>query len=322
MRFHIFSLALTALLLKKYTDYEKNQLVTENYTIAAEGLKKPCRILFLSDLHEKSFGTKAGEDRLFASIRAAKPELILLGGDLIVSGKRRPFPFSLLQPADKSDLVDRTCAFLKRLQIEYPVYMALGNHETRLRLKAERGNRAAAAKWQKLRRAMEGITLLDRETALLPEWGISITGVTLPMLCYHKLLFRKKHFLSEKCFRRCGGAFPREKSFRICLLHTPLYYREAIDYGADLVLSGHYHGGTIRLPGLGGLMTPQFQFFVKECAGLHRYGRGQVLVNRGLGTHSVNLRLNDRPELSLITLLPGEGGAQESNKDKPVLKEE
>ncbi len=306
MRFHIFSLAAAAILLKKYTDYEKNQLVTENYCIEAEGLKKPCRILFLSDLHEKYFGVKDGEDRLFAAIHAAKPDLVLLGGDLIISGKVRPFPFCLLQSAENADHVDRSCAFLERIKNEYLVYMALGNHETRLRMKAERGNRAAAAKWEKLRRAMEGITLLDRETALLPHLGISITGVTLPMLCYHKLLFRKKHFLSEKNFRRCGGNFPKEKSFRICLLHSPLYYREAIDYGADLVLSGHYHGGTIRLPGLGGLMTPQFQFFVKECAGLHRYGRGQVLVNRGLGTHSVNLRINDRPELSLITLLPKE----------------
>ena len=306
MRFHFFSLALTALLLKKYTDHEKNQLVTENYTIAAEGVKKPCRILFLSDLHEKSFGARAGEDRLFAAIHAAKPDLVLLGGDLIISGKVRPFPFCLLQSAEKADRVDRSCAFLKRLKQEYPVYMALGNHETRLRQKAAEGNRAAAEKWERLRNAAEGITLLDRETALLPEWGISVTGVTLPMLCYHKLLFRKKHFLSEQAFRRCGGTFPQEKSFRICLLHTPLYYREAIDYGADLVLSGHYHGGTIRIPGLGGLMTPQLQFFVKECAGLHRYGRGQLLVNRGLGTHSVNLRINDRPELSLITLLPKE----------------
>ncbi len=306
MRFHIFSLTATAFLLKKYTDHEKNQLVTENYSIEAEGVKKPCRILFLSDLHEKSFGEKNGEDRLFAAIHAAKPDMVLLGGDLIISGKRRPLPFCLLQSVENADHVDRSCAFLERIKNEYPVYMALGNHETRLRMKAERGNRSAAAKWKKLRRAMEGIILLDRKTVTLPEWGISISGVTLPMLCYHKLLFRKKHFLSKKNFRRYGGDFTQDKSFRICLLHSPLYYREAIDYGANLVLSGHYHGGTIRLPGLGGLMTPQFQFFVKECAGLHRYGRGQVLVNRGLGTHSVNLRINDRPELSLITLLPKE----------------
>ncbi len=307
MGFHIFSLALTALLFKKYTDHEKNRLVTENYTIQTEEVKKPCRILFLSDLHEKSFGSEAGrQDRLFAAIHDAKPDLILLGGDLIVSEKVRPFPFRLLQSSESADRIAVTCRFLQQLKHEYPVYMALGNHETRLRQKAARGNRTAAEKWAQLRSAAEGITLLDREMVLLPEWGISLTGVTLPMLFYRKLLFRKKHPLGEWAFRRCGGTFPKEKSFRICLLHTPLYYREAIQYGAALVLSGHYHGGTIRLPGLGGLMTPQYQFFVKECAGLHRYGRGQVLVNRGLGTHTVNLRINDRPELSLITLLPKE----------------
>ena len=59
-------------------------------------------------------------------------------------------------------------------------------------------------------------------------------------------------------------------------------------------------------------MTPQFQFFVRECAGIFREGEGILLINRGLGTHSINIRINDKPEISVITLLPeGTGPAQE-----------
>ena len=95
---------------------------------------------------------------------------------------------------------------------------------------------------------------------------------------------------------------PDPACFNVLLLHSPMYLKEAADWGADLVLSGHFHGGTIRLPFLGGLMTPQFQFFVPECAGVFHSGAATMIVNRGLGTHSVNIRLNDLPEISVIDL--------------------
>ena len=80
--------------------------------------------------------------------------------------------------------------------------------------------------------------------------------------------------------------------------------KEAEALGADLMLSGHFHGGTIRLPYLGGLMTPQLQFFTKEVTGSFEHGGTAMIVNRGLGTHSVKIRLNDRPEISVIDISP------------------
>ena len=89
----------------------------------------------------------------------------------------------------------------------------------------------------------------------------------------------------------------------------------AAAWGADLVLSGHFHGGTIRLPGGVGLMTPQFQFFRREVVGRHEAkapaktaGPARactMLVSAGLGTHSINLRINNRPEIVLAVLQPG-----------------
>ena len=89
-------------------------------------------------------------------------------------------------------------------------------------------------------------------------------------------------------------------------MHSPLYLREAAAWGADLVLAGHFHGGTIRLPFIGGLMTPQFQFLLPECAGRFQEGSTEMIVSRGLGTHSIRIRLNDLPEISCIDILPEE----------------
>lgn len=72
-----------------------------------------------------------------------------------------------------------------------------------------------------------------------------------------------------------------------------------------MTLAGHFHGGTIRIPGLGGLMTPQYQFFVPWCAGSFEKDGKRMLVGRGLGTHSIDIRLNDLPQVLVVRLLPG-----------------
>lgn len=90
--------------------------------------------------------------------------------------------------------------------------------------------------------------------------------------------------------------------FQILLAHSPLFFDAYRKWGADLTLSGHFHGGTIRIPGLGGVMTPQYQFFLPVCAGTHEREGRYMAVSRGLGTHSINIRLNNRPQLLAIRL--------------------
>ncbi len=170
-----------------------------------------------------------------------------------------------------------------------------------------------------LMEALEGCTLLDSET-VFPSGSLSdlsISGVSLPIDYYQSLLFKNKQPLDNRQYLRFSGMDKWQKpapdknngqKFNICLLHSPFYYKEAIRNGADLVLSGHFHGGTIRIPGIGALMTPQFRFFVKECAGVFRYKKGSALISRGLGTHSINIRINDYPELSLVELIPSGHG--------------
>lgn len=317
-RIAVFSILPVVFLLKKRSDYERKQLKTEYYCFFSEKLRTPRRLIFLSDLHEAAFGE--GNRQLLERLRELRPELILIGGDFIISRKYRG------ERRDCTDQVERTAALLRELRQEFPVIYALGNHESRMLGKAgyrerelfsgmpqrarERAKGAAAC-W---RQALSGIELLDRKSicpAGMPE--LQVSGLTLPLSYYGKLFFRKKKPLSDAAYAEYSGRTAEKTAekerFQIVLLHSPLYHKEAIRNGADLVLSGHFHGGTVRLPYLGGLMSPQLQFFRKECAGVFPYRSGRMLVNRGLGTHSVNVRLNDLPEISVIDLLPPEGKA-------------
>ena len=147
---------------------------------------------------------------------------------------------------------------------------------------------------------------------------IICTGISMEQAYYDALLpgFGRKRAMPEsyleqkleKAGQERKPADEASSAYRILLLHSPLYLKESAAAGADLVLSGHFHGGTIRIPGLGGLMTPQYQFFVKECAGSFQEGKTRMLVSRGLGTHSIRIRLNDLPEISCIDLQPNRDG--------------
>ena len=70
--------------------------------------------------------------------------------------------------------------------------------------------------------------------------------------------------------------------FQVLLAHNPVFFDAYAGWGADLTLCGHFHGGTIRIPGLGGVMTPQYQFFLPWCAGRFDADGKTMIVSRGL----------------------------------------
>ena len=75
---------------------------------------------------------------------------------------------------------------------------------------------------------------------------------------------------------------------------------------ADLVISGHVHGGTVRLFGKKGLIGTDFRLFPKYCGGLYNEGASDMIVSRGLGTHTVKVRLWNKPELLNVKILANE----------------
>lgn len=290
------------------SEWERNKLKIFYYVIESSKLKKQHKFVYISDLHEKEFGN--GNAELLNKIDELNPDFVLIGGDLIRCHKVHEH-----RKYRDRDAVDVGIELIDKLRSKYRVYFSYGNHEQRLLEKAGLGDCKDAVKYDKyiqdiskgrgeaLKRALSDVTVLHNSTVSFEDFDI--TGITLPLKYYQPLLFKKSKELTEDDIRTLVGT-PDSDKFHIMMMHTPMYYREAIKHGEDLVISGHYHGGTVNLPFFGALMTPQFQFFVKECAGEYKFLNGTLIVSRGLGTHSVNIRLNDRPEISFITIKPKE----------------
>ena len=265
--------------------YERDCLVTEEYRIASEKIHGPGKtIVFLTDLHNKEFGKE--NRRLMEAVRRVNPDAVLFGGDGMVAKRGNPdirIPLALLTGLAK----------------EFPVYCGNGNHECRLLWKSD----IYGGTYENYRTTLEnaGIRYLSNEAADLDR-DIKIYGLDLPKSAY----LPRAGEIPEGLLKDAMGE-PDPERFCILLAHSPLCFEEYADWGADLTLSGHFHGGTIRLPIVGGVMTPQYQFFYPRCAGNFELpGNGKeksrMIVGRGLGTHSINIRLNDKPQVVVVRL--------------------
>ena len=90
--------------------------------------------------------------------------------------------------------------------------------------------------------------------------------------------------------------------FQLLLAHNPEYLTAYAGWGANLVLSGHIHGGIMILPFLGGVIAPSYELFPKFDFGKFTEKNCEMVLSRGLGTHTINIRIFNKPEISVITL--------------------
>lgn len=88
----------------------------------------------------------------------------------------------------------------------------------------------------------------------------------------------------------------------ILIAHNPDYFAEYAQWGADLVLSGHVHGGIMRLPLLGGVIAPSYKIFPEYDGGVFRTGSAAMLLGRGMGSHTIPLRFFNPAELYDVQL--------------------
>ena len=266
-----------------WSKYERGHFVTEELVFSSSKIKEPAVLVFLSDLHDNTFGEK--NEKLLKEIKRIHPDAVLIGGDTMVTKPGR---------ADLS----RTKELLQGIsRLSCPVFYANGNHEQRM----QRDRGVYGSMYDEFRKLLEEyqVNYLQNKTV---QWrdDIAVSGVDIAWKYYQD--FHPDSMVPPYLARRLGKA--ESERFQILLAHSPLFFDAYAGWGADLSLAGHFHGGTIRLPGLGGVMTPQYQFFHPFCGGVFEQNGRWMLVSRGLGTHSVNIRLNDRPQLIHITLEP------------------
>lgn len=265
--------------------YEIKRLKIENYTIRSARLPDAFngwKIVFLSDLHAVSYGEK--NDKLIEKIDQINPDMILVGGDMVV-GK-------------KGQTTEVACDLISRLAVRYPVVCANGNHEYRMKIYRNLYGIRYDCYVSKLREA--GVDYLENDSIRVHHGGesIIITGLQIARRYYRR---GPKTEMRPQYLNKILGTKDKE-AFQILLAHNPLYFPEYALWGADLVLSGHNHGGLVRLPLLGGVISPQMILFPEYDAGYYRIMDSQMIISRGLGTHTFPIRVFNRPEISVIHL--------------------
>lgn len=243
-------------------------------------LEQPFSAVFLSDLHNVSYGEN--NSRLLQEIRNENPELILIAGDMLTAGS---------EPQ-----TDAAVALMNELTKRYQVYYANGNHEHRMKENTDRyGDR-----YERYSNAIKslGVHLLENssERVEINRMSFRIWGLELGMQFFRR--GRSSALMSSQIEEMLGR--PDEQCFNILLAHHPAYFDAYASWGADLTLSGHLHGGIVRLPLFGGVVSPQMRLFPKYDRGLYTVNGKKLIVSAGLGNHTINLRINNPPELVVI----------------------
>ena len=245
------------------------------------GIKREKKIIFLSDLHNRMYGEE--NERLLESIRNQHPDLILIGGDMLVRKDGNSY--------------DKTVHFLAKLPGICPVYCANGNHEQKLKELPDKYEQS----YEEYKKALtaSGIHMLENasETVKLDEVPVKLSGLEIPLGAYAR--FGKKELSLKEITDRIGE---HGDDYQILLAHHPGYMKEYLAYGADLILGGHYHGCVVQLPWIGGVISTNFTLFPKYSGGIYQEGEQTAVVSRGLGTHSVPLRLWNWPEMIVLEL--------------------
>lgn len=264
------------------------------YTLATNRLPAGhpgLHILQVSDLQSERFG--AGQCELLRLAAKAKPDLILITGDL-ADRRHTDYRASLEAAAGLAALG--------------PVCYVNGNHEADLR------TREAESFYEKL--SALGIRVLRDRSALLrvgrpPEPG---TGSRVEHRGFHPEIITgqidrmagRSDGPAEDAGEKPNGfpdALPAER-LTILLAHEPQLLPFYARPGVDLIFSGHAHGGQFRLPEGQGLYAPEQGILPRLTQGLHRAGDAHMVISRGLGNSTFPLRLHNRPELVLLRLRP------------------
>lgn len=271
-------------LLVLFVYWDNTALRTDSLTYTSTALPAEfdgLRIVQLSDLHNREFGKN--NQRLYAAVKQAVPDLIFLTGDLVDEYAEAPVPYAR--------------AVGEALSAIAPTYFVTGNHEW------AHGNTVVEEIKTALREA--GVTVLSNQCVPLERGGetILIAGVDDPNGYADQ---RSPADLAAEIYQ--NGADP----FWLLLAHrNNLFNGRYCRLGADLTFSGHAHGGIWRLPFTDGLvdtnlhLLPSFTSGFYHCTDEDCEG-AEVFVSRGLGNSPKwAFRLFNRPQVAVITLKKG-----------------
>lgn len=263
---------------------ENRKLVITRYQIHDVSVPKAFQgfhIVQLSDLHNAAFGKQ--NEELIEKIKDLQPDIILITGDMIIGKPGKDVTFA-------ADTVNALTEIA-------PVYFSMGNHELRASIYTD----IYPEMWECFeKRLLPAVHILkDQRTTLKRDASrIYLYGLNLTPMLYKRM--RRTPMPEDYLTSLFGQCDHRE--YHIFMAHNPDYFKEYADWGANLTFSGHVHGGMIRLPLLGGALSPMIHLFPKYDKGLFEYSDKYMVLSGGLGNHTFKFRVNNLPEIISVTL--------------------
>lgn len=235
------------------------------------------KIIQLSDFHNYSFWGK-DNNMVINKITREHPDIIVMTGDMI-------------NKYDKN--FENFFRLAEVLSDKYEIYYIVGNHEKSLK------NNYFNLIMDKLESL--GIKILNDKkiTIWRDKEHINLYGIDIPLIFYRtKNKSNNIEPIIDSMLNKCSN-----KEYNILLAHNPLYFNTYANYDVDLTLSGHIHGGMIRLPFVGAILSPERKFFPKYSSGIYDINNKKLIVSRGMGHSNPGFRLFNMPEILSITLV-------------------
>lgn len=251
------------------------RLILRTYTVVSPKLTAEVRLAVVTDFHSSD-----NADDVAAMVASSAPDAVLLVGDLFDDDtQNRP--------------TERTLSLMRQLSALYPCYYVSGNHE------AWTGEMDAL--YQQTEEA--GVTVLRMSSGVLTVRGqrIALCGIPDP----YEMVFSGAPDTEEQIRQAMENVDSAD--FTVLLAHRPELLAKYAQFPLDLVVSGHAHGGQVRIPGvLNGLYAPNQGWFPKLAGGAYTQDGTTLIVSRGLAVRTRLPRIFNRPEVVLVRCVPAE----------------
>lgn len=251
------------------------RLILRTYTVASPKLTAEVRLAVVTDFHSSD-----NADDVVAMVASCAPDAVLLVGDMFDDDtQNRP--------------TERTLSLMRQLSAQYPCYYVSGNHE------AWTGEMDVL--YQQTEEA--GVTVLRMSSGVLTVRGqrIALCGIPDP----YEMVFSGAPDTEEQLRQAMENVDSAD--FTVLLAHRPELLAKYAQFPFDLVVSGHAHGGQVRIPGvLNGLYAPNQGWFPKLAGGAYTQDGTTLIVSRGLAVRTRLPRIFNRPEVVLVRCVPAE----------------
>lgn len=251
------------------------RLILRTYTVVSPKLTAEVRLAVVTDFHSSD-----NADDVVAMVASCAPDAVLMVGDLFDDDtQNRP--------------TERTLSLMRQLSAQYPCYYVSGNHE------AWTGEMDAL--YQQTEEA--GVTVLRMSSGVLTVRGqrIALCGIPDP----YEMVFSGAPDTEEQLRQALEDVDSAD--FTVLLAHRPELLAKYAQFPLDLVVSGHAHGGQVRIPGvLNGLYAPNQGWFPKLAGGAYTQDGTTLIVSRGLAVRTRLPRIFNRPEVVLVRCVPAE----------------